>query len=112
MHVSAADVTGHHRTVAASSDFPNRLASLSPDGHWLAYTSPETGRTEVYVRPTAGEGKWMVSTDGGTQPVWSRDGRTLYYRDGIHIVAADARSLAQYRPRSLPAITGPGYPAA
>ena len=70
------------------NEFSNRLGRLSPDGQWLTYTSNETGRAEVYVRPFAGTGGAMqVSTDGGDQPVWSRDGRELYYRDGSNVVA-------------------------
>jgi len=53
---------------------------ISPDGRWLAYTSDESGRQEVYVQsfPTPG-GKWQVSTQGGSDPVWRADGRELYY---------------------------------
>lgn len=70
------------------NEFSNRLGRLSPDGQWLTYTSNETGRAEVYVRPFTGTGGAMqVSTDGGDQPVWSRDGRELYYRDGSNVVA-------------------------
>src|SRR5439155_20533500 len=43
---------------------------------------------EVFVRPMQGEGKWQASVAGGSQPVWSRDGRTLFYRDEKHFVAA------------------------
>ena len=55
--------------------------------HWrvpLAYASLETGRAEVYVRPfpEADRARWTVSSGGGTEPQWSRDGRELYYRDG------------------------------
>jgi dipeptidyl aminopeptidase/acylaminoacyl peptidase len=60
-----------------------RNPSLSPDGRWLAYTSDETGRDEVYVVPfpdVAG-GKWAVSAAGGIEPVWSRNGRELFYRN-------------------------------
>jgi WD40 repeat protein len=58
-------------------------ASFSPDGRWLAYHSDESGRNEVYVRPVRGSagGKWQVSTNGGTFPFWSRDGRALYYQE-------------------------------
>jgi serine/threonine-protein kinase len=70
------------------NEFVNRLGQLSPDGQWLTYTSNETGRTEVYVRPFPGTGgATQVSTDGGDQPVWSRDGRELYYRDGASLIA-------------------------
>jgi Tol biopolymer transport system component len=56
-------------------------AQLSPDGHWLAYSSLESGRPEVYVMAYGGgQGKWQVS-NGGQQPEWSRDGKELYYMD-------------------------------
>ena len=57
--------------------------AVSPDSRWLAYSSDEEGSQEVYVRPfpeTAG-GKWKVSTAGGKDPAWSRDGRELFYVD-------------------------------
>ena len=54
--------------------------ALSPDGRWMAYVSDETGRAEVYVRAfPEGGARWQVSTEGGTEPVWSRDGRELFY---------------------------------
>jgi serine/threonine-protein kinase len=72
-----------------ANEYSNRLAKLSPDGRWLAYTSNETGRFEVYVRPFPGPGGAIqVSVDGGDQPVWSRDGRELFYRDGANMVSA------------------------
>ncbi|HET8834429.1 MAG TPA: LpqB family beta-propeller domain-containing protein, partial [Gemmatimonadales bacterium] len=58
--------------------------ALSPDGRWLAYSSDESGASEIYVRPfpeTAGA-KWQVSTAGGSQPVWSSTGRELLYVNG------------------------------
>ena len=58
-----------------------RNAELAPDGRWLAYESDESGRTEVYVRPfpQVEGGRWQVSTGGGRTPLWSRDGRELFY---------------------------------
>jgi len=53
---------------------------LSPDGHWLAYQSIESGAVEVYVAAFGGgQGKWQVSANGGTLPRWSKDGKELYY---------------------------------
>jgi len=54
---------------------------VSPDGRWLAYQSTESGRDEIYVRPfpNVNSGRWQVSTTGGTRPLWSRDGRELFY---------------------------------
>jgi len=53
---------------------------LSPDGHWLAYSSTESGREEVYVTHFPdGEGRWQISQNGGTFPEWRRDGKEIYY---------------------------------
>jgi serine/threonine-protein kinase len=56
------------------------MPAFSPDGHWLAYASGDTGRTEVYVQPFPGPGgKVPISTDGGGFPQWSRNGRELFF---------------------------------
>jgi eukaryotic-like serine/threonine-protein kinase len=53
---------------------------LSPDGRWMVYTSNESGRYDIYVQPFPATGaKWLVSTGGGGEPHWRRDGRELYY---------------------------------
>jgi Tol biopolymer transport system component len=53
---------------------------FSPDGRWIAYQSDESGTVEVYVRPFSGHGgKWQISTAGGTQPVWNRNGKEIFY---------------------------------
>ncbi|HTJ37867.1 MAG TPA: protein kinase [Dactylosporangium sp.] len=66
---------------------------LSNDGKWLAYVSNETGKPQVFVRPfpNVQEGKWQVSLNGGTDPVWSADGRELLFRslDGNEMFASD-----------------------
>ncbi|HTS56963.1 MAG TPA: hypothetical protein VMH03_05405, partial [Terriglobales bacterium] len=55
-------------------------ARFSPDGHWVAYNSSESGRPEVYVMPFgSGSGKWQVSGAGGVLPVWRHDGKELFY---------------------------------
>jgi Tol biopolymer transport system component len=60
--------------------FDERNPAFSPDGHWLAYASNESGKFEVYVRPYPGPGgRWPVSTGGGLLPVWRRDGRELLF---------------------------------
>ena len=61
---------------------------FSPDGHWIAYVSDESGRIEVYVQPYPGPGgKWQVSTEGGTEPAWNPTGRELFYRSGNRMMA-------------------------
>ena len=62
------------------SQFGELHAQLSPDGRWMAYTSDESGQFQIYVQSfPAGQGKWQVSTQGGVQPRWRRDGKELFY---------------------------------
>jgi serine/threonine-protein kinase len=59
---------------------PSPAPAFSPDGHWLAYSSSETGRSEVYVRPVQGSGnKSPISTEGGQYPIWSHNERELFF---------------------------------
>ncbi len=85
-------VTGDDRKPRAylQSQFSQTQAQFSPDGRFLAYTSDETGRSEIYVRPfpNALGGRWLVSTNGGTQPRWRRDGKELFY------ISADSKMMA------------------
>ncbi|HJS48273.1 MAG TPA: hypothetical protein VJ773_09835, partial [Gemmatimonadales bacterium] len=62
--------------------FDEFLPALSPDGRWLAYVSNESGRNEVYLRPfpDTRSGKWQLTTDGGTEPIWGAGGRQLFLR--------------------------------
>ncbi len=63
---------------------------FSPDGHWIAYTSGESGRPEIYVRPYPGPGgKYQISTEGGTEPMWNPKGRELFYRAGNKMMAVE-----------------------
>lgn len=71
------------------SSATERHGQLSPDGRWIAYSSNESGRYEVFVRPfPAGPGQWQVSVGGGIEPKWRRDGRELFY------LAADQHLMA------------------
>jgi len=78
---------------------------FSPHGRWIAYTSAESGRSEVYVRPVSGTGgKWRVSTDGGEEPLGSPTGRELFYRSGDQMLVVDVVSEAGFeagKPRRL-----------
>jgi len=60
--------------------FGARTGRFSPDGRYVAYASTETGRSEIYVQTFPDHlGKWQISTDGGTEPAWRRDGKELFY---------------------------------
>jgi hypothetical protein len=83
------DEAGQVNPVVAT-EANERSPSLSPDGGWMAYVSDESGGDEVYVRPIErGETARRVSVGGGTEPVWSRGGRELFYRqsDRMMVVA-------------------------
>jgi hypothetical protein len=64
-----------------AAEWDEKALALSPDGKWLAYEFNESGTDEVYVRPfpDTEAGKWQVSTNGGTAPVWAHSGRELFY---------------------------------
>jgi eukaryotic-like serine/threonine-protein kinase len=69
--------------------------SFSPDGKWLAYESDGSGKKEVYITPFPGGGaQYQVSTSGGERPVWRRDGKEIYYREGLIMVAVAVNTRA------------------
>ena len=73
--------------------YPMEYPAVSPDSRWVAYTSNESGRTEVYVQtfpPT--EGRWQISTTGGTEPLWRNDGKELYYLSGDKLMAVEVKT--------------------
>jgi len=74
------------------------LPHLSPDGKWLAYQSNESGRFDIYVRPFPGSGaRVQVSDLGGTEAIWGRDGRSLYYRGPLgEVVHVDVTTGASF----------------
>jgi serine/threonine-protein kinase len=94
------------RHVLLKTAFNEDMAMISPDGRWVAYESDESGTTEVYVRPMfESVGKWRVSRDGGTDPVWSRAQRELVYRSSQGLMAAtyegNVRGFVPAAPRLL-----------
>lgn len=90
-YVDLPDMT--HPKPLVVSPYAEQMPRLSPDGRWLAYQSDESGQFEIYVRPFPNPGaRIQVSTTGGTEPLWSRDGRTLFYRSARRIMAASVRT--------------------
>jgi serine/threonine-protein kinase len=80
------------QTPAGESD-----GQISPDGKWVAYQAPVSSRQEVYVSPFPGPGpRRQVSTDGGTEPLWSRDGRELFFQSGTRLMGASVTTGAAF----------------
>jgi len=66
--------------------------AFSPNGNWLAYESDQSGRSEIYITafPKGGP-QYQVSTNGGERPVWRRDGKEIFYRESLKLMAVDVR---------------------
>jgi serine/threonine protein kinase/Tol biopolymer transport system component len=97
---------GQEPKLLLSTPFSEVDAAISPDGRWIAYSSDESGRTEVYVRSfEEGGGRWQISDSGGGYARWSGDGRELFYRtdDGVMVASIESAGdgLRTSRPRQL-----------
>ncbi len=100
------------------TEFEEMGAMFSPDGLWLAYTSNETGRDEVWVQPfsvTGPRGKKQVSVGGGAEPLWGPDSRDLFYRNGDRMMAVAIKTEPElsvgtprllFEGRFLPVLSG------
>ena len=82
------DGSGQITTLLDSTAF-EAMPEISPDGEWLAYVSNESGDDEVHVQPypDVGAGRWQISTDGGTEPLWARNGEELFFRRDGAVIA-------------------------
>jgi serine/threonine-protein kinase len=93
------------------STFTQWLAQFSPDGHWVVYVSNESGRDDIYVQPFPGPGgKWMISTDGGSFPMWARNGREIFFRNENKMMSVPVEIQPTFKagtPRML--FQGGGY---
>ncbi len=93
--------------LVAAPNFDERAVTLSPDGRWMAYQSDETGASQIYVRPfpAVDGGRWQISSVGGDEPLWSRDGRELFYRGGsgemMAVRVTTAPTFSAEAPRAL-----------
>jgi serine/threonine-protein kinase len=104
IRIGMLDGSGAIRTVVAGP-FDERGAVFSPDVRWIAYTSNESGRDEVYVQPYPGPGRrQQVSVGGGQEPAWSRNGDKLYFRGKGGMASVDVKTSPRFTtstPRKL-----------
>ncbi len=93
-------VVGERKPISLlQTPFNEVQAQLSPNGRWLAYTSDESGRLEVYVRSFPSlTGKWRISADGGCQPRWRADSRELFYVNGRSLMAVSIAGQSLLQP--------------
>jgi Tol biopolymer transport system component len=90
-----------------TSPFTEDMGQISPNGRWIAYRSNESGTSEVYVQSFTPEDpaprrKWRISTDGGMEPQWRRDGKELFYLRGGTLMAVDIKSDGREFEAGLP----------
>jgi serine/threonine-protein kinase len=103
-------------TLTAAPNAWEGASAISPDGRWIAYSSNETGRFEVYVRPfpDLDGGKWQISTDGGASPVWGSQGMELFYRasflDGSSVLAVAVETEPTFSAGTPTALFAGNYP--
>jgi serine/threonine-protein kinase len=83
-----------------TNEFTTSRPAVSPDGRWIAYMSNESGPRQIYVRPfpDVGRGRWQISADGGDNPVWSSDGRELFYSHGNGLMAVPMTGGPSFNP--------------
>jgi len=76
------------------SEFNEQRAAISPSGLYIAYDSNESGQNEIYVRPfpNVDDGKWQISRDGGTEPVWAPQGQELFYRSSQALIVVGIKT--------------------
>ena len=88
-NLEALSLDGSNRaTELAASAAAEGSPRFSPDGRSIAYTSAESGQSEVYVRPFPDAGRVRISADGGSRPIWDSDGKRIYFRQGDQMVMA------------------------
>jgi serine/threonine protein kinase len=99
------DMKSHRVTPFLDSKIWAGWPEISPDGRWLAYASNESGSLEVWVRPFPGKsGRWQISNNTGQEPIWSKDGKQLFYRRMGQVWVADIQTEGSFsagKPRLL-----------
>jgi serine/threonine protein kinase/Tol biopolymer transport system component len=109
--IAVLDLRSKRVTPFLNSQFGELYPEFSPDGRWIAYSSDESKRSEVFVRPFPGPGmKYQVSSEGGGMPLWARNGKQLFYRHQDQMWVVDVRTDGGFetsKPRLL--FEKPGY---
>jgi hypothetical protein len=83
--------------VFAKTPFNETAPRFSPEGRWIAYVSDEAGQPDVYVRPFPGPGEALrISTSGGSNPHWRRDGKELFYVVGQRLMAVPVTASSSF----------------
>ena len=99
------DRTAHHLLAAPAGVSDGQV---SPEGRWITYQAPVSSRQEIYVAPFPGPGpRHQVSTEGGTEPLWSHDGRELFFQNGARLMGVTVTPGAAFS-ASIPHVVHEG----
>ena len=101
LDIGALSMEGDHKRIPLLQEkYLEIQPKISPDGRWMAYLSDESGKNEIYVRPfpEVNKGRWQISTSGGNSPLWSRDGRELFYRSADSVMAVAVQTEPTFKP--------------
>jgi eukaryotic-like serine/threonine-protein kinase len=106
--IGIVSMEGNHprRELLHNDKYNVKEPSISPNGRWMAYASSESGKFEIYVRsfPDVDSSKWLVSTSGGNHPLWSPDGRELFYNNGDATMAVPVETDPQFKLNGMPTV--------
>ena len=87
------------------TEFNERHPMFSPDGQWIAFTSNRSGQDEIYVKAYPGPGGIVqISSEGGSQPLWARDGKELFYRNGDKMTVISVQTEPTFKMLAAPRI--------
>jgi Tol biopolymer transport system component len=105
-NIGMLSVDEHTFTPLLEGEYAEGQAEISPDGQWMAYVSSESGQREIYVRPfpDVKTKRWKISNNGGQNPLWSPDGRELFYISGDSLMAVKVKlepTFEHEKPSSL-----------
>jgi dipeptidyl aminopeptidase/acylaminoacyl peptidase len=96
----------HARKPLLNQDYQEIQPKISPNGRWIVYASNESGKGEIYVRsfPDVNQGRWQVSTGGGDSPLWSPDGRELFYLNGDAVMVVSVTTEPSFNILGTPKV--------
>jgi serine/threonine-protein kinase len=99
LDIGALSMEGDHaRTSLLQEEYWEHNPQMSPNGRWMAYVSSDSENPEIYVCPFPEiMGKRQVSTDGGNEPIWSPDGKELFYRKGDSVMAVEVQTEPSFK---------------
>jgi eukaryotic-like serine/threonine-protein kinase len=105
-HIGMLSMEGDHAQKTLVQQAMEGSPKISPDGRWMAYSSTESGQTDIYVRPfpDVDKERWQISASGGGSPLWSPDGRELFYINGDAVMVVSVKTEPSFNIIGIPKV--------